>query len=151
MKRTPGKIIRDAMNQLRTDVRNIRWAILIIIIYVVFMQTVFHRMCPVTVLIGYPCPACGLTRAGKLFLELNFAEAFQMHPFIFPIAGLAAWYCAERYILLRQRMSGLLRWMFLILLISAVLFYLWRMYRYFPGQPPMSYDPDCIFRRFMVK
>ena len=66
-----------------SDLYQNRIAILCIIIYMGVTQFLFHSVCPIAILFGFPCPACGLTRAGISFLTTHFSTAFQMNPCIF--------------------------------------------------------------------
>ena len=48
--------------------------------------------CPIRSLTGIPCPGCGLTRAWKAALQLEFADAFRYHPMFWSVPVLMA-YC----------------------------------------------------------
>jgi len=41
--------------------------------------------CPIKLAFSFPCPACGMTRALKAALKLDFKTAFYYHP-LFPVA-----------------------------------------------------------------
>lgn len=41
--------------------------------------------CPVAFLLGVPCPSCGLTRAARAALQLDFAGATHVHPLWFVV------------------------------------------------------------------
>lgn len=75
-------ILKGIKNFL-SDLYQNRIAILCIIIYMSVTQFLFHSVCPIAILFGFPCPACGLTRAGISFLTAHFSTAFQMNPCIF--------------------------------------------------------------------
>lgn len=75
-------ILKGIKNFL-SDLYHNRIAILCIIIYMSVTQYLFHSVCPIAILFGFPCPACGLTRAGISFLTSHFSTAFQMNPCIF--------------------------------------------------------------------
>jgi hypothetical protein len=99
------------------------------------------------VITGFPCPGCGLTRAGVRLLRLDFAGAFQIHPFIYPIVvclGILGW---NRYIRNRRMGTGL-KLLSAIICILMILFYIWRMVCYFPQEPPMSYYGRNLLRFF---
>jgi hypothetical protein len=54
--------------------------------------------CLVRLVVGLPCPACGLTRAGLLFVHGDLADAARMHPAFFPLlAALAVVTCAALF------------------------------------------------------
>lgn len=63
--------------------------------------------CPILAFTGIPCPGCGITRAAKALLLLDFAGAWSWNPMIFllpfPILAAAFGFC---------RGKGL-RWIFL--------------------------------------
>ena len=86
------------MKILLKDIKSARWAIIVIIAYFAFLKNYLYTLCPLTLFTGYPCPGCGMTRAMFCVLRLDFAGAWQMHPFIYPIMFLAVWFCYNRYI-----------------------------------------------------
>ncbi|MFR0961917.1 MAG: DUF2752 domain-containing protein [Dorea sp.] len=71
-------------------------------------------------------------------LHLDFAGAWQMHPFVYLFMIFILWFGIRRYILGISDTKK--AWKILAMLgILMILFYIWRMLRYFPGNPPMSY------------
>lgn len=138
MKRTFKTVIKQAFLKFFTDIKSAKWVIIFIIAYFAFMRIIFHSTCPVVLLSGFPCPACGLSRAGRLLLHLDVTGACKVHPFIFPIAGIILLFLWNRYICLKKTTEWI-KWSMIIVIISAVIYYIWRMYHYFPGEPPMSY------------
>ena len=66
-------ILKGIKNFL-SDLYHNRIAILCIIIYMSVTQYLFHSVCPIAILFGFPCPACGLTRAGISFLTAHFSD-----------------------------------------------------------------------------
>lgn len=95
-------------------------------------------MCPMVLLTGFPCPGCGLTRAGFAVLSFDFGTAWRIHPFIYAFAVLIVMFGINRYVLCKKKMP-FLRVCLIVTLAAMLVFYVWRMYRYFPGEPPMSY------------
>lgn len=138
MRNTFHQVISDAYMRLKRDVKDSKWAIIIIIAYFVCQKLFFHSMCPMVWMTGYPCPACGLTRAGICLLHLDFAGAWKMHPFIYAVLGYFFLFLWNRYILQRN-MGKYMKYLLILIFVGMVLFYIWRMLRYFPGEPPMSY------------
>lgn len=138
MKRTFRQIVRDAFELLVNDMKDIKWAIMLVIAYFVFGKYFLYSLCPMVTVTGFPCPGCGLTRAGLRLLRFDFAGAYEIHPMIYPIAVYAGVFGWNRYI--RKRKTGIWMKRFLaVLLIFMILFYVWRMMRYFPDRPPMNY------------
>lgn len=128
------------------DIKSAKWAIALIIAYFVLFKKIFHSICPLVLLTGFPCPGCGLTRAGFSVLSLDFEGAWKMHPFIYACILWIAVFLVNRYFLCRQR-TPFLRGCLIVTLAAMLFFYMWRMYRYFPGEPPMSYYEGNLFRR----
>ena len=82
-------------------------------------------------LTGFPCPACGLTRAGIRLLHLDFKGAWKMHPFIYAFAAGVVIFAWKRYIC--KKLIG--KWFktgCVVCVVLMVIYYVWRMYRYFP-------------------
>lgn len=138
MERTFIQIVQDAVRLLWKDIKDAKWAIMLVIAYFVLGKYFLYSLCPMVVITGFPCPGCGLTRAGFRLLGLDFAGAFQMHPMIYPIAAYLGLFCWNRYIR-KRRMGAGLKVLLILILIILILFYLWRMFFCFPGEPPMSY------------
>ena len=86
---------------------------------------------------GFPCPGCGLTRAMFMVLRGDFAGAWKMHPFIYGVIILVGWFGVRRYIQ-RKGTKSLGKWV-ILLCVGLILYYVYRMVRYFPGDAPMSY------------
>ena len=140
--------LKKSLLYIWTDIKNTRWVIIFIIAYFVFLRKYLYSTCPMVVIIGFPCPMCGMTRAGFALLRFDFRGALQIHPFIYPISGLIIIFCFNRYILFRKTPEWM-KWILILLIIAMVGFYIWRMYRYFPGEPPMSYYYDNMTHRFV--
>lgn len=138
MKRSYKKIILNSWILFCKDIKSAKWAIIVIIAYFVILRKIFHTICPVVLFTGFPCPACGLTRAGMRVLHLDFAGALHTHPFIYPIIVLAVIFFAERYILQKEKLN-VSKWCAVLIIAGMILFYVWRMVRFFPDVPPMTY------------
>ena len=137
--------MRRALKLLWKDIKDIKWAIIVIIAYFALGRYFLYSLCPMVMVTGLPCPGCGLTRAGFALLKLDLAGAFRIHPFIYPIAGYIAVFGWNRYIMGR-RMGKKLKAGLTVLMVLVILFYGWRMWMYFPGEPPMSYYERNLLR-----
>ena len=78
-------------------------------------------------------------------LRGEFADAWYLNPFIYGIAFLAAAFVIRRYVL-QKEVRSLQKWL-ILLLAGMLVFYIYRMIRYFPGEPPMSYYPGNLLNR----
>lgn len=130
--------IADGLKLLYCDIRSAKWAVMFIIAYFVILKKLFRSLCPMVLLTGFPCPGCGLTRAGVHVLRLEFAAAWRIHPFIFAFILLVLAFAAERYVRRSPRMT-VTKWCGIVMIIGMILFYVWRMTHMFPDVPPMTY------------
>jgi len=69
------KTIKFIFSRIISDIKNCKLALLILVLYFLSTQSVFHCSCPSVLFFGLPCPACGLTRAGIELLKGHFADA----------------------------------------------------------------------------
>lgn len=148
MRRTFKQVIYDASWRLWEDIRSAKWVIIFIIAYFAFMHRFLYSLCPLVTITGYPCPGCGMTRAAFCLLHLDFAEAFELHPFVYVLAGYTVIFAWNRYIRL-QKAGKFLKGAAILIIIAMILFYIWRMKMYYPGNPPMSYYSRNLIARVL--
>lgn len=130
--------ITEGIQLFYRDIKSARWAVMLVIAYFVFLKKVLHSLCPVVLITGFPCPGCGLTRAFFRALRLDFAGAWETHPFIFAVLILAVVFGAERYVCQSRGMKAS-KWLAIAVMTGMVVFYIWRMLYLFPDVPPMTY------------
>lgn len=58
----------------------------------IVLSNVFGTACPIRLISGLPCPACGMTRACMAALRFDFSAAFYYHP-LFPLGICAVLLC----------------------------------------------------------
>lgn len=136
------------MKKLLDDIKSARWAIILIIAYFAFLKNYLYTICPVVLLSGYPCPGCGMTRAMFKVLRFDFAGAWEMHPFIYPIGILFVLFCISRYLLAGKYMR-FVKWFMIVIAVGMVVFYIYRMITMFPDVSPMTYYHGNYFNRLM--
>lgn len=90
--------IKEIFRRIGTDIRLNAKALLIILVYMAASQFIFHTVCPLRILTGRLCPACGLTRAAFLVLSLRFRDAWNMNPAIYLWIPFLLYLCLCRYI-----------------------------------------------------
>lgn len=86
MKETGRRIVRDLWQ--------VRWALIVLIVYFIVTGLLFHSGCPMVILFGISCPGCGLTRAGSCLLTGDLVGAWNSNATIFIwlfLAGYLAW------------------------------------------------------------
>ncbi|MCM1179305.1 MAG: DUF2752 domain-containing protein [Clostridium sp.] len=140
---------------LKKDIRTYYKGVLLAAVYIVGADALFGGMCPGVLLTGFPCPACGLTRAGIYVLTLQFQRAWVMNPVIYAIGAFLLYFLICRYIL--GKPSAGVKWMLWAVLILLLLVYFYRMANCFPeyaaaGQSPgtpMVYTQENLLRRLV--
>lgn len=83
---------------LKKDLYNIRFALLLLILYCTFMQLFFGTVCPLKAFANIPCPACGLTHATIYLLMGNFKKALSANPTVLLWLGTIFLFFFDRYI-----------------------------------------------------
>ena len=147
MKRSVKTIIKEAFKLLWKDIKNLKIPVIVIAFYLWFSRTFFYGSCIWVTITGFPCPGCGLTRAGFALLRGDFRRAFEIHPFIYAIALLFLLFCVYRYILQKSQ-KVFTKWL-IVLMVGMMVFYVLRMIFVFPGEPPMSYYRHNLIRTIL--
>ena len=88
----------------------------------------FFFRCPIKLILGIDCPGCGMTRALKSVIMLDFKAAFNYHPMIFVIIPEAVYYVLSRYII-KKRFSE--KTENVVLITTAIVMILLWIYRQF--------------------
>jgi len=110
--------------------------IIIAAAYFYLSNRIFGYVCPSEILIGLPCPGCGLTRAALLLLKGDIAGSLRMNPMLlfipiyFILAACKKKNAADNYLIV-------------IIFLSFIVFG-WRLARCF-GTEPLVFNPDNIF------
>lgn len=126
--------------RLREDIQRHRKEILIFVVLYIAMSLIFGTTCIVKLLVGLPCPFCGITRALQLCCLLRFKEAWQMQP-LFPfVAGGIPLFCWSRY---GKGKTDRRKIVFLVyfgsVILAAGILYSIRMIELFPHTEPMTW------------
>lgn len=116
----------------------------LLVILLIGIAAVFFYQCPIRLILGIPCPGCGMTRALLCFLRGDLAGSFYWHPMLVP-TGIGAILVLYALAAGKEKLLGitLLVWTILMILV-----YVWRMAAYFP-QEPMLANPDGLLMRFL--
>ena len=101
--------------------------------------------CPFWIIIGVPCPGCGITRAWMLAVRGNLGEAFAMHPLYLlslPMMGLI--FMPRSWKLNKYKNTALTA---IALVFIAV--YAWRMVAMFPHTEPLVYNRNAVIYKII--
>lgn len=83
---------------LKKDLYKMRYAIILIFIYCVFMQIKFGTVCYLKAFTGIRCPACGLTHATIYLITGRWKDAFMANPTVLLWLSCIALFFIDRYI-----------------------------------------------------
>lgn len=131
--------------RLWKDIREYRWFILAFLAYDLAVQLVFHAFCPMVIMTGLPCPGCGMTRAIFCFATGQFTRGWRLNPLGILWLALILYFIVMRYCL-GKKPRGVLQ-IGGVLAGCMLLFYFYRMYRYFPGELPICYTEGNLLER----
>ncbi len=118
------------------DLKENGLGLLAVVVYIALFQLLFHTICPMQLLLGLPCPGCGLTRSGLLLLSGHPIRAFVMHPFLYAWIVILLDFGINRYLLGRKPKELYL--LLGITLVGMVIFYGYRMATMYPDREPMQ-------------
>lgn len=141
------KYLRTVCGRIAADVKEYGMAVVVVIVYTIIANLVFHAFCPVVIVSGFPCPGCGITRATACLLTGRWQQAWRLNPVIFAIVLAAVWFCVNRY-LLGRKTAGF-KWMIAAVFVLLFGVYVVRMYMYFPDRTPYVYTQDNMLARML--
>ena len=125
------------IGRIRKDVGAYWGFAVVFVLYDIAAHAMFHAFCPSVFLFGLPCPGCGMTRAVFFFITGQFQKGMQMNPLGLLWILWAAYLVVMRYGFGKKAKGLMTAAGVIVVLMVAV--YLYRMYCFFPGEPPISY------------
>lgn len=112
--------------------------VILLIIYLVITKFT----CMIKVITGFPCPSCGITRAYKSLLHLNFSEAWSYNPLYWFIPPVILFILLSDKPLFNNAKIQLLFFIFVFTIIISI--YIYRMIILFPDTAPMNYNKNSF-------
>lgn len=88
----------------------------------------FFYKCPIKMITGFDCPGCGMTRAFKSAVMLDFNASFEYHPMFFVIAAEAIYYVFSRYIIKKQFSEKTENFVLIATAIAMILLWVYRQF-----------------------
>lgn len=139
--------LKDICRRIYADIKKAGSALFLAAVLSLLLLIAFGKNCIFSLLIGYPCPGCGLTRATLCLLTFRFREAFFMNPSVYLIAAMAVYAFLSRYVFCRRPKY------FIPLCILfgclSICIYLIRMYFLYPHTEPMTYYTDNLLKHIL--
>ena len=140
---------KSIAKRIGKDIRHYGWAAVVFAAYYIITHLVRAAFCPLLQMTGLPCAGCGLTRAFLFVARGQFARAFYIQPFVYPIM-LFLLYCGFCRYVKGSKVKGF-QPMFILLVCGMLIFYIIRMYLYFPDRVPYVYQTDnTLANRFPI-
>lgn len=135
------KQLKYAFKQLFYDIFLLRYLFMLIFIYFSFTITVFHMVCPVSLITGFPCPGCGITRSAIQILCGHFSSAWQINPCIYIWLSFAAVFFYLHYYKKNHTAANRL-----VLFTGSITIAVWiyGMINYFPNKPPYTFNEQNL-------
>ncbi len=122
------KIKKDLSELIRLSV--------IAIIYFYTMRLVFGTICYSRILIGIPCPFCGISRSLSLLLKGDFIGSFETHPLLILVFIGAGIFVFSRY----TKHKNVIKIYLVLAFIAFIVLYVYRMEYMFPEISPLAYE-----------
>lgn len=133
--------------RIRRDVLKYRKPMLLFIGYYMIVKQIFRAFCPLVIMTGFPCPACGMTRAFIFLATGQFARSWNVHPMAVFWALFAIYIIVMRYFFGKQ-VKGF-RTITALLFAAMIILYIYRMATIFPDRPPMSYTRNNMLEKLI--
>ena len=134
---------KDIFKRIWSDIKKYKIGILICIIYYFITLKIWGASCPCILLIGLPCPGCGITRSLWAIMTLRFKYAFDTNPASYAWFFLILYFIYYRYIKGKQS-----RFFYYLLTVTAIVtigIYIYGMVKYFPNRIPYVYTTHNLF------
>jgi len=109
------------------------FVILISAIYYYITNRIFGYVCPSEIIIGLPCPGCGLTRAALLLLKGDLMGSLRMNPMLLFIP-------VYFILVICKKKAAADNYMIAVIMLSFIVFG-WRVFHSF-GTEPLVYNPN---------
>ena len=132
--------MKNYIDKTKNLIKNHILTFTILILIIIISNYLFDYYCPSMVIFGIPCPACGISRAIYLLLQLKFVEAFKMNPSIYMAIPLILLYL---YFYYNDKDYELLYYPTLFVLIGSIIIFIYRVFTNW-GTPPLVFNYNSL-------
>ncbi len=140
--------MKTTMSLIKEDLKRVAPAIIPVVFYCALTQLLFHRICPFVLITGFPCPACGMTRAVACFATGRWHEAALYNIMAVPWVILGAAALVRRYVIPgKKRMMEI---SLCLVCIATIAYYIFRIIYLYPSEPVMVYHEDNLIE-FVIR
>ncbi|MDR0220338.1 MAG: DUF2752 domain-containing protein [Lachnospiraceae bacterium] len=140
-----GASAKAVFGRLWADARKYWWVAVFLGAYYAVTRWLMPVSCPLYYSLGIPCAGCGMTRAVRFVLTLQFGRAFYLNPLAFVLVGFGLYCCFFRYV--KGKAIPAFFPIIIVFFVLLALFYLVRMYLYFPDRVPYVYNHNNLMGR----
>lgn len=137
--------MKEIWKRIRQDVEEYWVSALVLALYTILVNVIFHAFCPMVIVFGIPCPGCGLTRAVTYLLSGQILQSLYINPMGIPIACILIYFFWNRYII-GKKAKGIIP-LTVVAIILLLVLYFWRMYNFFPNRIPYVYSENNILSK----
>lgn len=119
-----------------------------VVFLIIVVMLIFNTKCIFKLVIGVPCPGCGLTRAWISCLKGDILKAFNWHPLflLIPILGILIFlYFKKSFIKCRIYILILI----CIIVSLYLITYIFRMMTLFPYMEPLDYNSQSFINQLI--
>lgn len=129
--------MKKYLNTLIKFIKTYSILIILFVLYILITYLLKIPNCLIKLICGYPCPGCGMTRAGISILKFDFVNAFNFNPLIYILPLVLFVIIFKEYSIVSKIYHQKIFWVSLLILTISL--YVYRMIFVYP-EVPMNYD-----------
>lgn len=118
--------------------------IVLYLIYALIMHILKLESCPVKLLIGLPCPGCGMTRAVICLLKLDFKGSFRYNALWLILLFIVVVAILKKYGIFKKLYYSRVFWM--VIGATILTYYILRLIYVYPNEPMDYYYFNLLNR-----